>query len=184
MERPDGDTNDHDDHLDHDDHDGDHDHGAIVLRASGAKWVWVLIGSLAFALFGAALALSVQTGVFAKGIGWVLLLMFGFCAVVSVRELRAPGSLAITKHEIDIIRRGRLTTFALADCGPFSAWRSPSKGTIMVVFDYVPDGDTDLARMNRQLMGGSRALIDAYGVSTDQLVELLNQARAAGLAER
>jgi hypothetical protein len=155
----------------------------IILRASAGKWVWVLIGSLVFAMFGGGIALSAKTGVVAKGLGWFLVVLFGLCVVVALRELRAPGSLTISRRAIEVISRGRLTSFALADCSRFSAWRNPSRGNVVVVFDYSADGDTDLARMNRQLMGGSRSLMDGYGLSTESLVDLLNQARAAGLSD-
>ena len=152
----------------------------IVLRASAARWVWVLIGSLAFAMFGGAMSLGERTGAVAKGIGVVLLVLFGFCTIVALREMRAPGSLTITRHEMNIVSRGRLTTFALADCGRFSIWRNPSRGSTHVVFDYSADPDTDLNRANRRLMGGSRSLHESYGVSAESLVDLLNQARSAG----
>ena len=174
----------HDDERD-DERDGHTDAQSwIVLRASAARWVWVLIGSLAFALFGGAMLASARTGVVAKGIGVVLLVLFGFCAVVALREMRAPGSLTVSRDEIMMVSRGRLTSFAMADCGPFRTWRNPSRGTTHVVFDYSADGDTELARTNRQLMGGSRSLHEGYGVSTESLVDLLNQARTAGSGDR
>ncbi len=159
------------------------EHDGIVLRASTTKWMWVLIGSVAIAMFGGSLALSQLTGVIAKALGWMLVASFGFCAFVAVRELRAPGSLWISSESIEVHSRGRLTTYALAHCSRFTTWRNPSKGTTIVVFDYSLDGDTDLARMNRQLMGGSRCLIEPYGVPTESLVDLLNQARTAGSDE-
>ncbi|MCU1365682.1 MAG: hypothetical protein JWN39_1321 [Ilumatobacteraceae bacterium] len=156
--------------------------GSIVLRASAARWVWTLIGSLAFALFGGAMILSELTGAVAKGIGVVLFVLFGLCALVALREMRAPGSLTISRDDMNIVSRGRLTTFALADCSRFWTWRNPSRGSTHVVFDYAGDPDTELTRTNRKLMGGSRSLHESYGVSTESLVDLLNQARTAGLS--
>lgn len=151
-----------------------------MLRASAGKWVWVLIGALVFATFGAGLALSARTGTVAKVLGWGVVALFGFCVVIAIREMRAPGSLTISTQSIDVINRGRLSSFALADCSSFSAWRNPSTGNTMVVFDHAPDADTDVTRRNRDVMGGSRALVGEYGVSAHVLVDLLNQARAAG----
>lgn len=156
--------------------------GLIVLRASAGRWVWTLIGSLAFAMFGGAMILSEHTGAVAKGIGVVLLALFGFCAVVALREMRAPGSLMLSRHQMNIVSRGRLTTFALAECSRFSTWRNPSRGSTHVVFDYAGDPDTEVSRTNRRLMGGSRSLHESYGVSTESLVDLLNEARTAGLS--
>ena len=155
----------------------------VVLRASAAKWVWILIGSMVFLAFGAGMAFSDQTGTAAKAIGWFLVVLFGFCAVVALRQLVSPGSLTISRTTIDMIRNGRLTTFELADCSRFTTWRNPSRGVTTIVFDHLPDPDTDVTRTNREVMGGSRSLPDSYGLSAQALADLLNEARAAGLAE-
>jgi hypothetical protein len=156
----------------------------VVLRASAARWVWILIGSMVFFAFGGGMALSERTGAAAKGIGWCLVVVFGFCAVVALRQLVSPGSLTISRTTIDMIRHGRLTTFELADCGRFTTWRNPSRGTTTVVFDHLPDPDTEVTRTNRTVMGGSRSLPDSYGLSAQALADLLNEARAAGAADR
>ena len=150
---------------------------SIVLRASSGKWVWVLIGSLVFLTFGAGLALGAQTGAIAKGLGVVLIVMFGGCALVALRQLTTPGALVITRLGFQVIGRGRVRLFAFADCGRLSVWRNPSRGSTMVVFDHVDDVD-DLARMNRQLMGASRSLPDSYGLSTKALADLLEDVRS------
>lgn len=155
----------------------------IVLRASGGRWVWILIGSMAFVAFGGGMALSARTGGVAKGIGWFIIVLFGFCAAVALRQLVSPGSMTISRTSIDVIRHGRLTTFALADCGPFTTWRNPSRGTTCVVFDHFPDPDTEVTHTNRAVMGGSRSLPDSYGLPAQGLADLLNEARAAGAAE-
>jgi len=155
----------------------------VVLRASAAKWVWILIGSMVFLAFGAGMAFSDRTGAAAKAIGWFLVVMFGFCAVIALRQLVSPGSLTITSTTVDMIRNGRLTSFELVDCSRFTTWRNPSRGVTTVVFDYLPDPDTEVTRTNREVMGGSRSLPDSYGLSAQALADLLNEARAAGLAE-
>jgi len=149
----------------------------IVLRASAVRWLWTLVGSAVFVAFGAGIALGARTGAVAKGIGWVLIVVFGSCALVALRQLTSPGSLTINPTSLDVIRHGRLTTFELAECGPFSTWRNPSRGTTMVVFDYRLDPDTELNRTNRAVMGGSRSLPDSYGLSASALAGLLNEAR-------
>jgi hypothetical protein len=151
----------------------------IALRASASKWVWVLIGSLVFATFGGGLIVGERTGGVAKGIGWILVVMFGFCAFTALRQVVAPGSLLVSRSSIDVVSQRRHTSFAVADCGPFMVWRNPSHGSTMVVFDYAADGDTELAVQNRQLMGGSRSLPGNYGVSAQDLADLLNDVRGA-----
>lgn len=163
----------HDEAHDEEHNAGDH----IVLRASAMRWVWVLIGSMVFVTLGVGMALGAETGVGGKVIGWLIALPFGFCAIVGLRQIVQPGSLAVGRTTIDMIRRGRLTTFELAACGRFSVWRNPSRGSSFVVFDYTLDGDTELHRANRQLMGGSRLLTDNYGMSADDLATLLNDVR-------
>jgi hypothetical protein len=168
-------------HRDAEPVDGDADDAGdrIVLRSSVAKWVWVLIGSLVFATFGGGMAFGERTGVVAAGIGWVLIALFGFCAFTALRQVVAPGSLLVSRTSIDVVSPRRHTSFAVADCGPFLVWRNPSHGTTMVVFDYARDGDSELARQNRHLMGGSRSLPGNYGVSAQDLADLLNDVRAA-----
>jgi hypothetical protein len=153
----------------------------LMLRESPTRWVWVLVGSVAFAALGAALAVAAQAGVVAIVIGSLMVVLFGFCAVVAVRQLLNPGWLAITGTAIDVVHHGRTTTFALKDCGPFSTWRNPSRGTVSVVFDYAPDGDTEINRTNRRLMGGSRSLFDNYGMSPEDLADLLNDVRRGAI---
>jgi energy-coupling factor transporter transmembrane protein EcfT len=149
----------------------------IVLRESATRWVWVLVGSVAFAALGAALALAAHAGVVAIIIGVLMVLLFGFCAVVAVRQLLNPGWLVVSGTAIEVVHRGRTTTFAYKDCGPFTTWRNPSRGTVSVVFDYAPDGDSEINRTNRRLMGGSRSLFDNYGMSPEALAKLLNDVR-------
>ena len=173
-----------DEASEHSDEQGPDEIDRVVLRASAARWVWILIGSMVFLAFGGGMALSARTGAAAKGIGWFIVVVFGFCAVVALRQLVSPGSLTISRTSIDMIRHGRLTTFDLADCGRFTTWRNPSRGTTTVVFDHVPDPDTEVTRTNRAVMGGSRSLPDSYGLSPQTLADLLNEARAAGAADR
>ena len=156
---------------------GDDRADRIVLRASAFRWVWVLIGSMAFVAFGVALALGAETSGVAQVIGWILVLLFVFCAVVALRQMIDPGSLVISRTTIDMLRRGRLTSFEFADCGEFTTWRNPSRGTTFVVFDHLPDGDTEIHRANRHAMGGTRLFIDNYGMSPDALADLLNSVR-------
>lgn len=166
-----------DEEIVHEFHDGADAPACIVLRASSGKWVWVLIGSLVFLTFGAGLALGARTGAIAKGLGIVLIVMFGWCAVIALRQLMTPGALVITRLGFQVIGRGRVRSFAFADCGRFSVWRNPSRGSTMVVFDHVDDID-DLARMNRQLMGASRSLPESYGLPSQALADLLDDVRS------
>ncbi|MEO6125340.1 MAG: hypothetical protein ABIR32_16675 [Ilumatobacteraceae bacterium] len=149
----------------------------IVLRASALRWVWVLIGSMVFVALGAGIALGAKTGIVAQVIGGTIAVVFGFCAVVGVRQMLQPGSLAVGRSSIDMIRRGRLTTYEFVDCGRFTVWRNSSRGSSFVVFDYTPDGDTELHRANRQMMGGTRLFTDNYGISADDLATMLNDVR-------
>lgn len=162
----------------------DNEPDRIVLQASAQKWIWVLIGSLVIVTFGVGMALGASTSGVAKGIGIVAAVFFGFCAFVALRQILAPGSLTITHTSIAIISSGRLTSFELADCGPFSAWRDPSRGTVRVVFDHHPDDDTPVTRMNRQLTGSSRSLPETYGASAEELATLLEGVRLAALRSR
>jgi hypothetical protein len=166
-----------DEEIVHEFHDGADAPDCIVLRASSGKWVWVLIGSLVFLTFGAGLALGARTGAIAKGLGVVLIVMFGWCAVIALRQLMTPGALVITRLGFQVIGRGRVRSFAFAECGRFSVWRNPSRGSTMVVFDHVDDVD-DLARMNRQLMGASRSLSESYGLPSQALADLLDDVRS------
>lgn len=154
----------------------------IVLRASAMRWVWTLIGSMVFATLGAGMALGEGTGVVARGIGWLLIGLFGFCGLVSLRQILNPGSLVVSRDGIDMIHRGRLATFSMNDCGRFTTWLNPSRGTTSVVFDYALDGDTELNRTNRRLMGGSRSFSDSYGLPAEVLAKLLNDARDGAAA--
>ena len=168
-----------------DDHEGDHEFAApdhLVLRASTTRWVWVLIGSMVFVTIGGGMAFGVTTGVVAHAFGACTAVLFGFCAIVAIRQILNPGSLVISRDAIQMIRRGHVTIFGVKDCGRFTTWRNPSRGTVSVVFDYAPDGDTELNRTNRRLMGGSRSISDNYGLTPEALAHLLNEVRDAATA--
>jgi hypothetical protein len=149
----------------------------IVLRANSGKWVLILLGSLAFVLLGGAMALGAATSGLAKAIGGVLVVLFGFCAVTALRQILVPAVLVIGPEAFELIGRGRHTTFPFDECGRFMTWRNPSNAQTLVVFDFAGDGDTELARQNRALTGGSRSLPANYGVTADELARLLNDLR-------
>lgn len=138
----------------------------IVLRASAQRWIWVLIGSFVFVALGAGIALGNRVGAVATVIGAVVVILFGICAVVALRQILSPGSLLITRTSIVVSAGGRLTTFEMADCGPFTAWRDPSRGNVMVVFEHLPTG-------------ASRSLPETYGVPPQELADLLESIRAS-----
>jgi len=151
----------------------------IVLRASAARWLWVLIGSMVLVTFGAGLGFSARAGIIGNVIGAIIAVVFGYCAVVALRQILDPGSLAIERLAFSVNRRRSSTKFAFADCSRFTTWRNPSRGGTWVVFDYAPDDDTPVHRANRHLMGGSRAINENYGVTPEDLAELLNKIRNA-----
>ncbi|HRE01683.1 MAG TPA: hypothetical protein PLV68_10310 [Ilumatobacteraceae bacterium] len=154
----------------------------IALRANATKWVWVTLGSLVFVLAGGVMVLSETTGGVAKALGWVLVLLFGMCLVVALRQMINPGALIIGSDSIETLARRRLTTYELRQCGPFGTWRNPSRNSWHVVFDYRQDSDDDpIHRANRQLMGGSRVLFEHYGVPAEELAEMLERARQRAL---
>ena len=139
----------------------------ILLRASVQRWIWVLIGSFFFVALGGGVALGKRVGVVANVIGVVIVLLFGACAAVALRQIVSPGSLLITRTSIVVSAGRRFTTFDFADCGPFSAWSNPSRGNVIVVFDHLPTG-------------ASRSLPESYGVAPQELAELLESVRVAG----
>lgn len=138
----------------------------ILLRASAQRWIWVLIGSVVFVALGAGVALGNRVGAVATVIGAMVAVLFGACAVVALRQMLSPGSLLITRTSITLSAAGRLSTFELADCGPFTAWRNPSRGNVMVLFDHVPTG-------------ASRSLPETYGVPPQELADLLESIRTS-----
>lgn len=150
-----------------------------MLRASSQRWIWVLIGSVVFVALGTGIALGNRTGAVATVIGVVIALFFGFCAAVALRQILSPGSLLISRTSIVVSAPGRATVFDLSECGSFRTWRNPSRGNVIVVFDYQPDGDTDLALANRELTGASRSLPDTYGVAAQELAAMLESVRIA-----
>jgi hypothetical protein len=139
----------------------------ILLRASSQRWIWVLIGSFVFVALGAGIALGNRVGAVATVIGGLIAVLFGACAVIALRQILTPGSLLITKTSMVVSAGGRLRTFDFADCGPFTAWRNPSRGNVIVVFDHLPTA-------------ASRSLPETYGVPAQELADLLESIRASG----
>lgn len=138
----------------------------ILLRASALRWIWVLIGSFVFVALGAGIALGNRVGAVATVIGAFIALLVGACAIVALRQILSPGSLLITRTSFVVSAAGRLTTFELSDCGPFTAWRNPSRGNVMVVFEHLPSG-------------AERSLPETYGVPPQELADLLESIRTS-----
>ena len=147
-------------------HDSEDVPDRILLRASAQRWIWVFIGSMVFVVLGGGIALGNRVGLVATAIGAFIAVLFAACAVIALRQILTPGSLLIDRTSLVISSGRRSTTFDFVDCGPFTAWRNPSRGNVLVVFDHLPTG-------------ASRSLPETYGVPPQELADLLESIRTS-----
>jgi len=160
-----------------DGHSPTHGRGAVrTFRASRRKWSGLFAISVLFVALGVWMVVS------GESFGWYAIVFFAAGIVVAGWQLVVPARLTVTSTTIELVSMGKKWTLALSHCGPFTTWKNPEGGHRLVVFDYVGDSNKLLNRLSRQISGASSALPDTYGLSAEELADVLNQARAAAQA--
>lgn len=151
----------------------------IVLNPSRLKWVMVLIIGVVFSVAGGFMASDGElfTGLFCA-------LFFGACALVALRMLGTSGS-QLRLDRTGFVERtlfGHANAQRWDEVSAFSVFDSGVSNAMVVYEPRVVDGGPAkqaLANVSRTLTGGkAHGISDTYGMSAEELAELMNAFRA------
>jgi hypothetical protein len=142
-----------------------------ILNASKTKWLTILLGSAAFE---AIPFLILPKQPFAS----VLIVFFGVGVVVAFVVL-LPGStyLRLTPEGYEMRAAFRTWKQPWQHIERFQAYRNPTSWNRLVGIIYDPSykGHVRARRLNRSLAGVDDALRDTFGLSADELANLMNE---------
>jgi hypothetical protein len=152
--------------------------GAVTLYPSRKKWLLVLVGSALFAVGGFWM---IKTG---DGRGWLVLIFFGLAAVVAAAAmLPGAGGLALDRDGFEATNLFRRHRTLWQDSTGFQAARIPPARQMWVVYDDVTQSTRSIAKFNVGIVGRNAALPDTYGLSADDLAQLMTQWRKRALGQ-
>jgi hypothetical protein len=143
--------------------------GPITLRSPRKKWWNLTIGAVFFTILG--ILLSIRGDV----VGMLGAAFFGICAVAGVITL-LPGasSLRLDEKGFGFTRFFRTQKFHWDEVGYFGIWTFgwiiKSEG---VVFNVTKSRLSILGKINTALAGRNGYLPDAYGMTAEELAQLM-----------
>jgi hypothetical protein len=144
--------------------------GPVTLYPSRRKWALVLAVCGSFAAGGVWMVAEKAPW------GWFVLVFFLIGAIVAAAAL-LPGAGALTLdgsgfESTNLFRRSRLRW---RDVTGFKAGVIPPSGRRFVLFDDITAQDRAIARINTAILGRNGALPDTYGLSADDLADLMRR---------
>lgn len=149
-----------------------------VLRSSRVRTMLLLVVSIFVLAIGVGVVATGEQG------GWWMIAggaaLTGFLCLLLVRpnrlELDDQGFTTVTPF-------GRRSRVEWHDCGEFRVSRPDVDGSfrapLRVVYDTEDSNRHGLALVSELVAGGSAALPDTYGMSAENLADLLNRYRTA-----
>lgn len=148
----------------------------IVLRPSKRRTTLYFLGCLGFVIIGAMQIARHEAGV----IGWLCVLFFGLCvAVFAIQFIPGASYLRIRSDGFRFCSLFRKSPQILwRDVSNFRVTSVPPSGHRIVVFDWHAAPNRGVRRMNRHLVDATDGLPDSYGLSPEELAELLNAWRS------
>jgi hypothetical protein len=151
--------------------------GPVTLYPSRKKWLLVFAGSALFAVGGFWM---IRQG---NAMGWAVLIFFGLAAVVGAAAmLPGAGGLTLDREGFETTNLFRRHRTRWQDATGFQAARIPPAHQKWVVYDDVNVSTKRIAKFNVGIVGRNGALPDTYGLSADNLAQLMAQWRERALA--
>ena len=151
--------------------------GPVRLYPSRRKWLLVALGGIAFTAIGIGMVLT------GDWTGWFAVGFFGLVAIVAILAL-LPGSsrLMLDKDGFEATTLYRGARKRWAETSEFGT--ADISGETFVVFDDLTLTPGALTGFNTSNIGRNSALPDTYGLSAEELANLMsdwrNRARADG----
>jgi hypothetical protein len=151
--------------------------GPVTLYPSRRKWLLVFTGGALFAVGGVWM---VKSG---DATGWFPLIFFLLVALVAaVAMLPGAGALMLDREGFQITNLFRRHRTPWRDAVHFTASSIPPARQRWVVYDDVSQSTKPVAKINVAIIGRNAALPDTYGLSPDDLGQLMTQWRERALA--
>jgi hypothetical protein len=150
--------------------------GPVSLHGDRRKWGMMLAIALLFVVASGFILYQPDTPSWMRAVAWSGIAFFGSGSLLSAVILLLPRSSELTLDREGftmgvLFRRKR---FSWRQASDFSLYaRADSAGHKMVVYDDTAFTGT-LAELNRKLSGRNSGLADTYGLSAEDLAELLN----------
>lgn len=152
--------------------------GRRVLRSSPVRTVVLLAVSILVLVIGVAVVATGEQGGWLAVIGGTVLT--GFLVLLLVR----PNRLELDQGFSTVSSLGRAKRVEWRECGAFRVQRPDIDGSfrapLQVVYDTEESNRHNLAVVSQFVAGGSAALPDTYGMSAEDLADLLNRYRTSG----
>jgi hypothetical protein len=151
--------------------------GPVTLYPSRRKWLLVFAGCALFAVIGFWMIKGGDLR------GWLVLIFFGLGTVIAAAAmLPGAGALVLDREGFEVTNLFRHHRTSWQDATGFQAARIPPARQKLVSYDDVTQSTKSLAKINVGIVGRNAALPDTYGLSADDLAQLMAQWRERALA--
>jgi len=144
----------------------------LTLHSSKKKYLLLLAVSIIFTWAGMAMISDGETA------GWLPFIFFGLGILVSIVTM-LPGAsyLRLSTEGYEVCSLFRKHTVKWRDIGPLGV--GISSGNKMVVFDYSPSYTEHVSsrQLAKNMTGFEGALHDTFGMSAEELAEVMNEWR-------
>jgi hypothetical protein len=151
--------------------------GPVTLYPSRKKWLLVFAGG---ALFASGGVWMIRSG---EWTGWFPLVIFALVVVIAaVAMLPGAGALTLDREGFEITNLFRRHRTSWQDALRFATARIPPATQRWVVYDDLGHSAKQLAKINVEIVGRNAALPDTYGLSSDDLGQLMTEWRERALA--
>jgi hypothetical protein len=150
--------------------------GPVTLYPSRRKWLLVLAVSALFSVGGILMIRQHDA------MGWAVLIFFGLGVLVAAAAmLPGSGALRLDGDGFEIMNLFRRHRAGWQDSAGFQTARLPPALQKWVVFDDLRQSTKGIAKFNVGIAGRNSALPDTYGLSADDLAQLMAQWRERAL---
>jgi hypothetical protein len=151
--------------------------GPVTFYPSRKKWLAVLAGGVLLTIGG---VLMVRSG---DPMGWLPLIFFTLVALgAAVAMLPGAGALMLDRQGFEVTNLFRRHHTRWQDALRFAAAQIPPATQRWVVYDDISQSTKRIAKINVAIVGRNAALPDTYGLSPDDLEQLMTQWRERALA--
>jgi hypothetical protein len=164
--------------------------GPVMLKASWRKWARMLLIGMGFVFISVLLVRSDAAPTYLdKLVGWTGIVFFSTWAVLSAANIfSGAGKLMLHDAGFEVTSFFRSRSVLWRDAAGFKVflpWYMPKRSACVMYDDANEKQKTPLQRTiatwNASLAGHNAGLPDTYGLSADELANLMNEWRELAL---
>ena len=157
--------------------------GPVELRSDRRKTALLLVGTLVFGGVILWMLLHEPVGTWRSILMWPGVVLCALGAPVIAVLLVRGGSLRLTAEALELRHVRGLHAMPWRDLGLFEVGHIPPSYTPMVLYDDASKASGLLAHANAAMLGRNSGLPDSYGMSHEELAQLLNGWRERASAQ-